>query len=175
MRCVDTTLDVMEGWIIVALLRSEGIDAQLFNENFVRQNWFEMIGYGGFRVSASDGDAAQAREIITGYRRGDIALSNESDDFPPYPLCDSPSTDFVHERRRWPFLTYIATYALAVLCAVLDPLLELVYVFLVLPLLFLITVFPLMPGLSGRLINNRYRCRECASTWRESPMDFGEL
>lgn len=76
-RRIYTTYDLLEAHVITAMLREHGIEAWLFDADFVRQNWFKSIAFGGYRIVANDESVADAKEILQQYRNGSLALPEE--------------------------------------------------------------------------------------------------
>ena len=77
-RRIHTTYDLLEAHLITAMLREHGIDALLFDADFVRQNWLESIAYGGYRIMVSDdGQIGEALDILREYRNGTMAVLGE--------------------------------------------------------------------------------------------------
>lgn len=66
---VDWAADHPDGLVMVPLLQSEGIDAFLHNENFVRQDWLNILAYGGFRVLVRAPDSAAAVALLSAVPR----------------------------------------------------------------------------------------------------------
>ncbi len=170
MRCVERTLDYMDGLVFVALLRGTGIQAHLFDENFVRQNWFEILAYGGFRIMVPAQDLQTAREILAEFRRGALQLDESEVGRPRCPACHAYSCEFDHRQRRWVFLA-------ALVYLLVQSLLSIFLVggwilYLVLTSAFLLVTS--MPFLLRFVVNNRLRCVECAHAWRDLPrVPFG--
>jgi hypothetical protein len=138
MHRVDWTPEYVEGHVIVGLLRANGIDAFLFDENFVRQDWFAILGYGGYRIMAPWRAAQDARQIISGYRSGKFELDKEDAPGPECPRCASHETESDPRPRRWVFLVY-----------------------------FFVGMIALLPALLRRFVYGRYRCTRCRRYWRE--------
>ena len=84
LRCFD----LLEAHILVARLRYGGIDARVFDADFVRQDWFKMLVYGGFRIVVPEESATAARQILQSYRNGELTLPDE-DGGTPCPNCFS--------------------------------------------------------------------------------------
>jgi len=77
MRRIHTTYDLLEAHVLTALLREHDIDAWLFDADFVRQNWFRMIAYGGFRILVRDESVADGLHLLREYQNGNLALADE--------------------------------------------------------------------------------------------------
>jgi hypothetical protein len=76
-RRIHTTYDLLEAHLITSMLREHGIDAWLFDADFVRQDWFKSIAYGGYRIVANDQSVTDAKEILQQYKNGSLALPEE--------------------------------------------------------------------------------------------------
>ncbi|MBL0165036.1 MAG: hypothetical protein IPP82_15680 [Xanthomonadales bacterium] len=165
MRCVERTLEYMDGLVFVALLRGRNIEAHLFDENFVRQNWFYTLVYGGFRVMVPAPDLQIARETLVEFRSGAMRCDEDEMDRPKCPACRAHSSEFDHRQRRRVFLAYfVCSLVLALLMEFLsDPLIP------YLALSSLLWLAMSMPWLLRYVVNNRLRCGECAHAWRELP------
>ena len=77
MRRIHTTYDLLEAHLITAMLREHGIDAWLFDADFVRQDWFKSIAYGGYRILVREEDVAEARVLLNQYDDEELALVGE--------------------------------------------------------------------------------------------------
>ncbi|MBK7209224.1 MAG: hypothetical protein IPH99_02495 [Xanthomonadales bacterium] len=170
MRCVERTFEYMDGLVFVCLLRSRQIDAQLFDENIVRQNWFHILVYGGFRVMVPAHDLQAAGEVLVEFRSGVLRCDDDEMDRPTCPACHAQSGEFDHRQRRWVFHAGIVLWLAPGLVAefLRDPLI---------PFFFLSSAFWLamsMPWLLRFIVHNRLRCAECAHAWRDLPrVPFG--
>ncbi|MEZ5462129.1 hypothetical protein [Dokdonella sp.] len=163
-RCVDWTPDYLDGLVLVALLRSRDIDAQLFDENFVRQDWFRILAYGGFRIAVPALDLQSSREVLTDYRRGALQLPDEELHGPSCPACHDSSAGFDHRQRRWIFLAFlfVCTAQTISILAFDTPAPYLI-------LQIVISLAMMMPWLVRYVVNNRMRCPQCLHAWRELP------
>ena len=63
MRRVHTTYDLLEAHALAAMLREHDIEAWLFDADFVRQDWFKMIAYGGYRILVGDESVVDVGEL----------------------------------------------------------------------------------------------------------------
>lgn len=165
MRCVDWTPDHLHGLILVALLHSWGIDARLFDENFVRQNWLKTLAYGGFRIVVPAKDLQSSREILADCRRGALQSPDEESERADCPACHSRSVGFDHRQRRWIFLAYLTICILQAVLLIADT--DRVDLYLGLELL--VVLAKMMPWLLRYIVNNRLRCSDCLHAWRELP------
>ncbi len=169
MRCVDWAAEYLDGQIVVALLRAEGFHAHLFDQYTMRQDWFQILAYGGFRVMvpASQLDAAHA--LTRARRQGALTLADEPEHRPLCPRCRDARGQSDSRPRRRAFAAYlvwsVVTFALAtrieapvILVAAFAPWLAM----LVVPLW--------RHGLVGR-----YRCAACSHRWRAAAEPFAQL
>ena len=162
LRRVDTTFDLPEAHIIVGLLRSEGIDAYLFDADFVRQDWFRAIAYGGYRILVPDEDLSAARAHTRAYRETNPALSSSDD--APCPACSSLNYRDDPRPRRWVFAFYIVLPSIEFAVFALTrrtPVGQFVWT------MFTIVVFVALALLAIPYLRRRYRCDECGHRWRD--------
>ena len=172
MRRVDRTPEYLDGHIMVALLRANGIGAALFDENLVRQHWFHVFAYGGFRVMVPESDQAQARDILDACRRGELNLPADDVDIPSCPACHERSGETDPQPRRNVFLAYLAWCLVTGVISMFEGIPEwLVFGMLMAPYVAML----LVPALR-HLVIGRYLCGKCGNAWRE-PMatPFGDL
>lgn len=165
MRCVERPAEYVDGLTLTAMLRAHGFNAELFDENFVRQNWFRILAYGGFRVMVPAAQLHSARALIEEYRSGALTLADHDEVIPPCPRCQQAnSLSDPWPRRRliaWfivtafgfsigalQFLPNLFNEGFAWLCCSLY----------VLPLL--------IPGFGQHLLVARYRCPACNHAWK---------
>ena len=163
------SFDLLEAHIIVARLRVEGIDAHVFDADFVRQNWFRMLAYGGFRIVVPDESASAACDILQRYRAGTLALGDAADDEESSSACPrcraAAGRDDPQPRRNvfLAFIVYAVVFSLALVrwsptesglallcCAALGGGL-------------------CLPWLLVRYFKWRLRCPNCAYCWRAPP------
>ena len=166
MRCVERVPEYMDGLLLVALLRAREIDAQLFDENFVRQDWFKILAYGGFRVMVPARDWQDAQRTLVEFRSGALHYAEDEMDRPICPACHAYSGEFDHRQRRWVFLAYFINALVLSLCVIF--LAEPLIVFFALTCVFWLAM--MMPGLLRFIVNNRLRCSFCSHAWREPPL-----
>lgn len=89
MQRVYWTVDLLEAHLVAGFLRARGIDATVFDADFVRQDWLAALAYGGYRVVTDDADAVEARRLIDHRRANDFALEEAESDAPACPRCGS--------------------------------------------------------------------------------------
>jgi hypothetical protein len=92
MQRVYWTLDLLEAHIVADFLRAQGIDAHVFDADFVRQDWLAAIAYGGYRVVAPDDEASAAKRLIIGLRANEFALAEEDVEDRACSRCGSRNT-----------------------------------------------------------------------------------
>lgn len=139
MRCVEWSAEYVEAHVIAMLLRAHDVEAVVFDENFVRQNWFELLGDGGFRIMSPEQQLPEAKRLVAAYRSDILQVHDTRDDEPECPHCGAHETGQDPQPRRMLFLVYI------------------VFGWLI----------ALVPMLIRRLVVGRYRCRQCRHTWHE--------
>jgi hypothetical protein len=162
LRRVDTTFDLPEAHIIVGLLRADSIDAHLFDADFVRQDWFKAIAYGGYRILVPDKDVAAAHDQIRAYRDAKPALSDAAD--APCPACSSFMYRDDPRSRRWVFAFYI-----------LLPLMELPIILFGNPsqvqqfIWFVIdfVIYVIFASFAIAYLKRRFLCDHCGHRWRD--------
>jgi hypothetical protein len=165
MKCVERIPEYMDGLVFVSLLRARHFDAQLFDENFVRQNWFEILAFGGFRIMVPAPNLQAARETLAEFRAGALQIDEDEMDRSICPACNARVGGFDHRQRRWVFLAYLVHQLV----------LALLLIFMVdawIPYFVLMSTFSLatlMPCLRRYVVNNRLRCAQCGHAWRELP------
>lgn len=165
MRCVERTFEYLDGLALVALLRANDLDAQLFDENFVRQNWFEIIVYGGFRVVVPDHELESALQLRDSWRRGELSLSADECEEPTCPACYTPSGQTDLTPRRRVFAIYLLAYfflAFQLAFAIESP-------WLLFASMLLFSILLLFPNLLRHFVVGRYRCSSCGHAWKASP------
>ncbi|HEY2395136.1 MAG TPA: DUF2007 domain-containing protein [Rudaea sp.] len=166
------SFDLLEAHIIVALLRYAGIDAQVFDADFVRQDWWKMLAYGGYRIVVPGTAVEAAREILYKYENGYFALDVE--DRPACPVCAATAGVEDPWPRRNVFLLMFILPAVAGLAfagsanspANVEALLAATFV----------SDF-VLPLVAVRYFKWRLRCQSCGQRWRAPPQRsrFAEL
>lgn len=89
MRRAYWTLDLLEAHIVADFLRAHDVDAQVFDADFVRQDWLASLAYGGFRVVVADEECSAARKLIEEWRANAFALESEREAALACPRCGS--------------------------------------------------------------------------------------
>lgn len=163
------TADSSDAQIVAALLQAHGIHAWAFDTGVVRLDWTQTLAFGGCRVMVADADAQQARALLQAYAEGALAFASAQTDQPGCPRCGAADADEDPRPRRLVFLVLIAAGSVIapVVFSLDSPALVAAWM---LSYLLLIT-----PGVVDRLIKWRYRCRQCARSWRAPPLPFRTL
>ena len=89
MQRVYWTLDLLEAHIVAAFLRAHGVDAKVFDADFVRQDWLASIAYGGYRIVAPAEEFADARKLIAELRTDTYAIEKDQVETFACPRCGS--------------------------------------------------------------------------------------
>lgn len=167
LACVDWAADHLDALVRVALLRSEGIDALLPDENLVRQDWLHVFAFGGFRVLAPSADAARAVDLLALYRSGRLAIDEAAVEHPACPRCSGECTVADPWPRRKVFVAFLmgqaAAYALMLVDGGTGASAPIVVALLALP-----GLAQLAPGVLRGHVLRRYRCDDCVDRWRAS-------
>ena len=139
MQRVYWTVDLLEAHVIAGFLRAEGVDAEIFDVDFVRQDWLAALAYGGYRVVAADEQADTARRLIAHRRANEFVLDEDDPETPACPRCSSLDVgdDPVPRRIAWAFLFFFTHLSFFVL--------------------------PFVP------FKWRYRCDTCGKRWQALP------
>jgi len=82
-QIVFSTLDLTQGQVLRALLRSERIPAVLLDEHTIQTQQLWAPAMGGVRIRVPAEYAAQAKRIIAEFQAGTFELPE--DDLPPAP------------------------------------------------------------------------------------------
>lgn len=187
LTCVDWRADYLDALVIMSMLRAEGIDAFLPDDNMVRQNWFQALAYGGFRIVVPTPKKDHAEAILTLYREGQLAVvddpttvNDELDtqaDAAACPHCHQHSTTADGRPRRLAFAALLAGEVGGFVAAPLDVIwLPAViatafgWIVLTMEWALLITLLAmLIPGLLRFWLLRRYCCNACGNRWWEAP------
>ncbi len=165
MRRVHTTFDLLEAHIIVGMLQHNGVDARVFDADFVRQDWFRSIAYGGYRIVVPNDATDPAKEALQKYKNGNLALTGEHRLL--CPACGESGGNDNPWPRRYIFL---AIYLLG--CVVTIGFLMLmpsVAAFLVVIGATLI-VGIVLPCVAVLYFKWRFRCEACGHRWYSPPL-----
>lgn len=172
MRRLLTTYDLLDAHLLTALLREHGVDAWLFDADFVRQDWFKMLAYGGYRIMVRAEDLAAASGILQERRAGRYALANDTRE--PCPRCTCHTVIEDLQPRRNVFLAMIVM-VIASSFAFL-PRWHLSPRQFVGILALQIVLYATVPWLVMRYFKWRQRCTHCGHRWREPPRhSYAEL
>lgn len=87
MRCAYRTADFSEAHVLEAMLNAAGLGAQVFDRQMVRQDWFQTLAFGGYRIIVEDAEAERAKTLIDNYRSGALAIDDAAEDRPACPRC----------------------------------------------------------------------------------------
>ena len=171
MRRVHTTFDLLEAHIMTGLLRAQGVEAHAFDVGMVRQDWFRMIAFGGFRIVVSDPAVDDAIAVLGRYANGDFALADADQD--RCPRCGAFSVLHDPQPRRNVFLAMF-----------LLPLFELVtwswfgkFSAEAIAALFALQVvaYLTLPWFVVHYFKWRMRCLDCDLRWRRTPKRHADL
>lgn len=171
MQRVRTAYDLLEALVIVAMLRDAGIEASVFDAEFVRQDWFRMLAYGGFRIMVPDRDAADAVRMLADYDAGAIAPA-EAEDRLACPRCTAEAVREDPWPRRWTFLAIIVLSGVQTALLVADAPGTATLVSTIVALGIAAAALP------GLLLRYKWavRCDACAHRWVARPRrPFAEL
>jgi hypothetical protein len=172
LRRLHTSYDLLDAHVLTALLREHGIDAWLFDADLVRQDWFKMIAYGGYRIMVRAEDYAAARELLHEQRAGNFALTNDTRE--PCPRCSSDSAIEDPQPRRNVFLAMIVMLIASSFAFLLrwHPSPQQFVGVMALQ----IVLYATLPWLMMRYFKWRQRCTHCGHRWREPPRhSYAEL
>jgi hypothetical protein len=164
MRRVHTTFDLLEAHILTGMLREHGVAVWLFDADFVRQDWFKSIAYGGYRILVRDEDVAEARTLLNQYDDEELALIGEH---ALCPHCGRAAGRDDPQPRRNVFLAMIMLPIMEYLVFLrwkLSPIGMLV-VFAV-----QFFLYATLPWLVMGYFKWRLRCADCGFRWRQPPM-----
>ena len=163
--------DFAEAHLAVAMLRANDVDAHVFDRNMVRQDWFQTLAFGGYRVMVADADVERAKAVLEDYRAGRLALDDATTDRPACPRCRSPGREDTGPRRLIFALllgTQLLTLAFLMVVgyATAHVLPLTVGVYFVGTLLISVALL--------RFLRSRYRCTACGKRWRARPAPHAE-
>lgn len=179
MRRVCWTADFAEANIVAGLLHANGTEASVFDAGMAQLNWLETLAIGGYRVMVADADEPAAHDMITAYRRGELALSADEASGPACPKCRSHDNVENPNPRRVVFSLLLpggGDILLIGLCFVFvgwTPL-----AFALAPQVFAILCAAMAIGvlaLLAHLVKRRHRCASCANTWQAEMSQFEAL
>ena len=177
MRRAYWTLDLLDAHIVAQMLRHEGIDAWVFDDNIVRQNWLQAIAYGGYRVMTRTDDLAAAQKLVGDYAAGERSLAADDPEPNRCPGCNACATQDDAAARRglflWFFLCFlglpaIPIFALASYASSLNLIDAAGAAALSIAVFFLLAAL-LPPIYAARTLKWRYRCDNCGQRWQAPP------
>jgi hypothetical protein len=166
MRRVHTTFDLLEAHIIVGMLQRNDVDAWLFDADFVRQDWFKSLAYGGYRIMVPNEATASAVEILQKYMAGQLALSVEYR--LPCPACGKSCGSDDPWPRRNIFLSMILLECIA---AVVFSKLTPSTAELLLVIAAVLGVGIIVPCFAMPYFKWRFRCEAWGHRWRSPPQE----
>ena len=172
MRRAYWSADFAEAHIVEATLRAHGVQAWVFDALLMRQDWFRILMFGGYRVMVADEDAARAADLIGEYRAGALAITDDAVERPTCPKCTTPGRDDPAP-QRFVFMLLIAGYALFVVALLAlrrddDAIMALAWT---LPLV----VAPIVAVVLTHRLKGRYFCPQCTTSWRTRPVPFATM
>lgn len=170
MRCVDWTAGYLDGQVIVALLRAEGLHAHLFDQHTVRQDWFQILAYGGFRVMVPASEFEAARVLTESFRAGTLALADDANDRPACPRCRDGAGAADPRPQRRAFAAYLLWSAATTALLATG-----VETFAVVVVAFAPWLAMLAVPAWRRCFVGRYRCAACRHAWRAAPEPYARL
>jgi hypothetical protein len=137
----------------------------------VRQDWFQTLAFGGYRVMVEDADSENAKALIDGYRSGALAIDEAVTDRPACPRCGTPGQEDPFPRRLvFAWLIFADLLAVAALM-VAERARE--YGLPILLVANLVGV-PVLAIVVSRWLKSRYRCVACSACWRARPVPHAE-
>ena len=170
MRRAYWSADYAEAHIVVAMLRANDVDAHVFDRNMVRQDWFQTLAFGGYRVMVADADVERTTALLEDYRAGRLALDDSITDQPACPCCGMPGREDAGP-RRWVFALLISADLIAVagLLLVGNSSGRVPSTIVCTSLSGTLMAVALM-----RYLKNRYRCTVCGARWRARAALYAE-
>jgi hypothetical protein len=171
MRRVYSTVDFSEAHVVEAMLNGAGVGAHILDRNMVRQDWFQTLAFGGYRVMVEDADSENAKALIDDYRSGALAIDEAVTDRPACPRCGTPGQEDPFPRRLvFAWLIFADLLAVAALM-VAERARE--YGLPILLVANLVGV-PVLAIVVSRWLKSRYRCVACSACWRARPVPHAE-
>jgi hypothetical protein len=153
------------------MLREHGAAVWAHDVDIVRQDWFKMIAFGGFRLVADDESVAQAQATLAQYRDGSLALAE--DDADVCPKCSKARVAHDPQPRRNVFLALIFLWlvpAALLLSLNASTTSEIMAAFAL-----QVPLYLSLPWLAIAYFKWRLRCTDCGFRWRERPQPHAEL
>jgi transposase-like protein len=169
MRRIHWTAESQDADAVVSLLRGYGIAAWAFDTGVVRLDWWKTLAFGGCRVMVADEDAAAAYQLVSAYRKGELALEDSPDDRPRCPACHHSAGEEDPRPRRMIFAAVIAFEMIV-------PAVSLLAGSCGIATYFILQLALIFPGIAAFAIKSRYRCTDCGHAWRAPPQQsFSEM
>jgi hypothetical protein len=163
--------DFAEAHLVVAMLRANDVDAHVFDRNMVRQDWFQTLAFGGYRVMVADAGVERAKSVLEDYRAGRLALDDATTDRPACPRCGSPGGEDSGPRRLIFALMLVGDLVAVAIAMLVGDVTE-----RAVPVavgIYIVGVL-LIPIALSRFLRNRYRCIACGLRWRARPTPYAE-
>jgi hypothetical protein len=173
MRRAYWTADFAEAHVVQAMLRSQRIEAWVFDADMARQDWFRVLAIGGYRVMVTAADAPRAAEMIGEYRAGAFAVADDAVERPACPRCAAPgSPDPAPHRLVFALLIavdvlFVAWLMLATIRS--DDIITLIV------FLGSVGLVPAIVIAFTHHLKSRYVCQQCATRWRSRPAPFSVM
>lgn len=164
MHRVHWSVDLLDAWIVEAMLRAHGLDAHALDVNIVRQNWFEALAYGGYRVVVPDAQAARARDVLDDFGRGALAVPDERADEPPCPHCGGAANHPDPQPRRAVFGVMIGMNIASSFLMLAEP-----------AMMFTAMLTVCAPIVLSTWLGSRHRCADCGTTFALPRLPFAAL
>lgn len=155
--------DFSEAHIVTAMLRAHDVDASAFDAGIVRQDWFQILALGGYRVMVPDAQMARTQELLGAYGSGAMALADADLDLPDCPRCHAGLGADDPRPRRIVFGVVIASQ-LAPAALLSSPV-----------LLCIAVLLPVLPLATMPLLKSRHLCRSCGTVFATPRRCFGVL
>jgi hypothetical protein len=162
---------LLEAHALTAMLRAHDVEAWLFDADFVRQDWFKMIAYGGYRILVREESVVEAAQLLRDYRNGQLALAQESRAICPS-CAHAAGSDDPQPRRNVFLATVLLGFCGPFVLALWKPSTAV----LLCSCVALIVAYITLPWLVMRYFKWRLCCEDCGYRWRERPRhSYAEL
>ena len=111
---VDTFTNPLDAHVARGLLESEGIPALLHSEHLVSVVWPLANALGGVRLQVAEHRAAEARDVLARFARGEFAQALAEESGVPESRCPAcGSTDLRYTRAGSSMILLLATFGLS--------------------------------------------------------------
>lgn len=155
--------DFGEAHVVAAMLQAHGLEAAVFDALLVRQDWFNTLVYGGYRIMVPESQVPAAREVLADYRTGTLALPDDGADAPPCPRCSGGIVMNDSRPRRAVFGGVIVAQA-APMILLLSPLWW-----------WIAGLAQFLPLAASSLLASRHRCGNCGFAFGTPRLRFDSL